>query len=193
MFTTRKPRGYAGIDHITRGGDIIAVLRTVHLPEQTLGPELARRLKDVRPDAWYPVQNMIEMLESMDRKLGGYHLRQVGWTIFNSFHIDSVKQRFDNARALIHAFDSMYREGNKGTQIGGWRVLSFGTDGRAEVENTTLHHCQMEEGIVSEALRAIGVDTKISQTKCFRKGDDLCVFLIQSSCSAALWNGKPES
>lgn len=188
-MTTRKPKGYVGINHTTRGGDILAVLQTIHLPEQTLGPELAARLKKVQLALWYPISDFLEMLERLDQKLGSYHLRQVGWNIFNRYHAEAVRNHVKSARQLLDGFNTMYLEGNRGTQIGGWKVLSFET-GRAEVEKATPHHCHMEEGIVAEALRAVGVPAQVSQSKCFRRGDDVCVFVIETTCRDARWSGQ---
>ncbi len=183
----RKPKGYVGINHTTRGGDILAVLQTIHLPAQTLGADLAARIKNVKEDAWYPIAEMLEMLERLDQKLGSFHLRQVGWTIFNRYHKEAVIAHFSNARQLIEAFDSMYHQANKGTQIGGYKVLSF-EPGRAVLEKATPHHCLMEEGIVEESLRAINVPAKVSQTKCFRKGDEVCHFVVETSITDERWD-----
>lgn len=97
---TRKPRGYVGINHITRGGDILAVLATVHLPETTLGPELAARLRKVNAEEWYPISEMVNLLEALDQKLGSFHLKQVGWTIFNRYHAEEARKHFTCAREL---------------------------------------------------------------------------------------------
>lgn len=185
----RRPKGYVGLNHLTRGGDILAILQCIHLPEQTLGPERANRLKSVRMEDWYPIAELLELLETLEEKLGSYHLRQVGWTICQRFHAAEVKQRFRNAKELLQAFDAMYHMGNKGTGIGGWSLLSF-EPGRALLEKTTPHHCQMEEGIVEESLRTIGVPVKIRQTQCFRKGAPCCHYLLESHVTDGRW-GPP--
>jgi hypothetical protein len=42
----------------------------------------------------------------------------------------------------------MYHHANRGTGIGGWKVLRFDA-GYAELEKMTPHHCVMEQGILS--------------------------------------------
>lgn len=192
MQVKRKPKGYVGLNHTTRGGDILAVLETIHRPEHTLGPDLARRLKLVSEDQWYPIGDFLEMLEVLEQKLGSYHLRQVGWTIFGKFHAPEVRQRFDNARDLLSAFDVMYHQGNKGLQIGGWELRSF-TGTNAELEKTTPHHCVMEEGILQEALRTVGVTAKVEQSQCFRKGAESCVYVITPRIADERWSGRAGS
>ena len=189
MTPNRKPRGYLGLNHTTRGGDILAVLQTVNLPEQTLGKELVARLKNVKPDDWYPINDMLELLERLDGRLGGYHLKQVGWTIVQKYHAAEVKKVFTNARQLLEAFDSLYRQANRGTQIGTWKVLSF-DDTSALMEKTTMHHCGMEEGILEELLRSVGVWVKISQPQCLRLGADCCHYLIEPRTSDVRWHGR---
>lgn len=172
----RKPQGYVGINHETSGRDILSVLKTIHVPEVTLGPELAGRLKRVSPDGWYPIADMLALLEKLDQKLGSFHLKQVGWTIVQSLPPDMLA-RFQNARELLEAFDGMYHFNNRGEQIGGWKLTSF-MPNRAEFEKNTVHHCVMEEGIVEECLRKIGVTAQVSQTTCFRKGGPLCRYVV---------------
>jgi len=183
---TRRPKGYVGLNHVTRGGDILAVLQCIHLPEQTLGPQLAHRLKGVKLEGWYPIGELLELLDTLEAKLGSFHLRQVGWTICQRFHAAEVKQRFTSAKELLLAFDAMYHQANKGTGIGGWNLLSF-EPGRALLEKTTPHHCLMEEGIVEETLRSIGVPVRIQQTQCFRKGAPSCHYLLESSVTDSRW------
>lgn len=173
----RVPKGYVGADHQTRGGDILAILECVHLPEASLGTEMTRRLKQVSAEGWYPISELLDLLERLDQKLGTYRLKQVGWTIFQRYHAEAAKKAFGNAKDLLHALDAMYHQANRGNAIGRWKVVSFDST-RAEIEKTTPHHCAMEEGILEESLRTIGVGAKVKQTECFRQGAPLCRFVI---------------
>lgn len=184
----RLPKGYIGVDHQTRGGDILAILDCVHVPEASLGAEMTRKLRQTRADGWYPIADLLDMLEKLDEKLGEYRLKQVGWTIFQRYHAEKARQAFPHAKALLSALDAMYHEANRGTAVGRWRVASF-EPGRAELEKTTPHHCAMEQGILEEALRTIGVMAKIHQSECFRKGAPLCRYVIETSVSDARWAG----
>ena len=74
----------------------------------------------------------------------------------------------------------MYHHANRGGGIGGWRVISF-DESRGVLEKTTPHHCEMEEGILAQALADIGARAVVTQTACFRKGAPACRFLIESA------------
>jgi hypothetical protein len=185
----KRPRGYMGINHETIGSDILSVLKAVHLPEVTLGKELAQKLSGVQPDQWYPIGLLLEALETLDRKMDAYALRSVGWNIFKMSHEENVRQVAHSARDILYGFNQIYLNANRGIGIGGWKVLGF-EPGRAEMDKTTPHHCVMEEGIIQEALRAMGVRADVTQTQCFRKGAESCHFLITSSTTDERWGGK---
>lgn len=183
---TRRPRSYDSKNHETIGSDILAVLKALHAPQATLGPELASQLGAVKPDQWYPIDVLLQPLELLDQKLGAYGLRNVGWELFKLSHAEAVRANVKSARELLHGFDAVYRRANRGDAIGGWRVLGFGP-GRAELDKTTPHHCGMEEGILEEALRTIGVPATVAQRQCFRKGADSCIFVVTTRVTDARW------
>lgn len=184
----RRPRNYVGMNHETIGSDILAVMKALHAPERALGPELTARLKAVSPTGWYPIGWLLEALETMDQKLGTYALKNVGWKLFEMTHAEGLKKTTSTARELLYGFDAIYRHANRGGNIGGWKVLSF-APGEAELEKTTPHHCVMEEGILQEALRTLGIKADVSQRACFRKGADACIFVIRSPITDARWMG----
>jgi len=187
-MNTRLPRTYVGRNHETLGSDILAVVKALHAPERPLGPLLAARLQQVKPEGWYPIGMLLEALEVLDAKLGTYALRNVGWELFQMTHAAQVRASVASAHALLHGFDGMYHRANRGEGIGGWRVLSFGP-GRAELEKTTPHHCVMEEGILQEALRTIGVKAEVAQRECFRRGADACIYVVTSPVTDQRWSG----
>lgn len=189
MTLQRRPKGYVGLNHTVHGGDILAVMSVLSSPEVLLGKELVQRLANVQPKEWYPVADLFDLLERLDQKLGTFHLKQVGWTIVKKFHAADAKANFHNAADLLKALDTMYRQNNRGVQIGGWKVLSFDDSG-ALMEKTTAHHCGMEEGIVEELLRTIDVWSKVSQPKCFRLGADCCTYRIEPKKLTPRWHGR---
>jgi len=83
----------------------------------------------------------------------------------------------------------MYRHANRGTAIGGWRVLRF-EPGRAELEKTTPHLCTMEEGILTQALAALGIPVIIEQPACFRQGAAACHLVLTSRIADVRWIGE---
>ena len=182
----RRPRGYHGVGHETLGSDILAVVRSLQLPEMTLGKEMAQTLAGVEKDSWYPIATLLEAMEHLDRRIGANGLRQMGRTLFQLTH--KSRGTPPSARAVIHGIDGMYHHANRGRDIGGWSVLRF-EPGLAELEKNTPHHCVMEEGIVHAALAAAGVTSEIAQVECFRRGHDVCVFRVESTVTDQRWSG----
>ena len=182
----RFPKGYLGFDHVTRGGDLLAVLDAIIGPDFILGATLAQKIRKLKPDEWVPIALLMELYEKLSEKLGPYHMKQVGWTIVKRYHASDVLKRFHSAEEVVYALDALYRQGNRGTAIGGWKVTLF-TPTRCEMEKTTPHHCGMEEGIVEEMMRTLGISTTVYQTDCLRKGSDLCRFVIEPKGSNPPW------
>lgn len=187
----RVPRGYLGLNHQTIGSDILAILKVLHAPERSLGPALASRLKAVKPDQWYPIELMLEAMEAMDKNLDAYALKSAGWTLFKMSHADAAKAVAKSATDIITAFDTLYHQANRGEGIGGWKVLRL-EPGLAELEKNTPHHCILEEGILEEALRGVGVPAKIEQRQCFRRGDPCCVYVVTSRVTDERWTGEKQ-
>jgi hypothetical protein len=184
----RKPRRYEGIKHETIGSDILSVVAAIPLAKNMLGEALYTKLAAVKPDGWYPVEWLFEASEVLDQKIGANGLRQVGRTLFRMSHEARFKEVAKTAADLIYALDDMYHHANRGTAIGGWKVVDF-RSGYAVVDKTTPHHCLIEEGIVGQALLSIGIPVNIEQAQCFRQGADSCQFVL-SSAVTDLW-GNP--
>ena len=191
-MTARKPQGYVGVNHLTIGSDILAVFQAVHLPEQIFEPELLGRLRQVKPDQSYPIGLLLELFEVLDHKLGRYALVSMGWGIFKASHQEAFSKVASSARDAIYGIDGMYKHANRGLRIGGWKVTRF-EPGVAELEKTTPHHCVVEEGILQEALRSVGVNARIEQPECFRLGAPLCRYLVTSEVKDSRWSGAPAS
>lgn len=183
---TRKPAGYVGLRHETLGSDLIAVLKVLKLPELVLGPERTAKLQAVKPDAWYPIADLIELMDVLEQKLGRSALFAMGENVFRLSHEEQAKKQFSSARALLGAFDDIYHHVNRGTDIGGWKVVSW-APGKCELDKNTPHHCVMEEGIIHRALACVGVTAQIRQTQCFRAGADLCHYVITSPITDQRW------
>jgi hypothetical protein len=195
----RRPKGYVGTRHETIGSDILAVLRSLQqlvgedgagargfLPGQVLGAEAMARFGSITASGWYPIEWLLEMMETIDAKLGRNALRRMGRVLFKLSHQERVGQVARSARDIAYGIDGMYHHANRGEHIGGWKVLSFDAS-RAELEKTTPHHCGMEEGILSEALSTVGAPSLVSQRQCFRDGADACIFVINSTVSGPRW------
>lgn len=187
-----KPRGYLGKRHETIGSDILAVLGVTSMPRQTLGDALHRQLGEVKPDRWYEIELMLDLMDTLERKVGPNALRQMGRKLFELSHEAHVKTIAKSAADVLGGFDELYRRANRGEQIGGWRVLSFGP-GRAALEKTTPHNCLLEEGIMTAALAAVGVPATIRQEPCLRQGHDCCVFNVTTIVTDDRWGRMPSA
>lgn len=181
-----RPRGYVGRGHETIGSDILAVLGVVSMPEHALGPALHARVSSLKPDEWYPIDLLLELMDVLDRKMGANALRQMGRRLFELSHQAHVTEAGLTCAELVTGFDDIYRRANRGEDIGGWRVLSF-QPGRAVMEKTTPHHCALEEGILTAALAAVGVPATVSQQACLRGGSDACTFVVTSFVTDQRW------
>lgn len=189
MPHARRPLGYVGRSHETIGSDVLAVLAVVSMPGQTLGGPLYERLKSVTPTGWYPIELMLELMETLDARVGTNGLRQMGRKLFAASHEEHVRATAKSAADILLGFDDLYRRANRGEQIGGWKVLQFGP-GRAVLEKTTPHHCALEEGIITAALGCIGVPATVSQDQCFRKGAEACHLVVTSVVNDQRWGSR---
>ena len=191
-MATRKPKGYVGRNHETIGTDIVAVLQILKLPEQVLGVEEATKLAAVKADDWYPIGWLIDLMEQLDSRIGQYGLLRMGRTIFKNAHEATARERLHSARDIVYALDKLYRGSNRGTDIGGWRVLKF-EPGYCELEKNTPHHCLMEQGILSEAFAMVACPVMITQKQCIRTGADTCIYALTSSVIGMRWSGVPDT
>jgi len=195
----RWPKGYVGKNHETIGSDVLAVLRSLQhlvgegeekagqrMAQQVLGSAEVARLQKLDPNGWYPIGWLLDLMDTLDAKVGRYALLKMGRTLFRLSHEERAKQMLKSGWDVVQRFDEMYHHANRGEGIGGWRVLRFDHD-RAELEKTTPHHCAMEEGILAQALQAVGAPAVVSQTACFRQGADACTFVVTPSSTAGRW------
>ena len=189
----RTPRGYEGHGHETIGSDILAVRHALTALTgndgtalRLLGPLANARLVTVTANGWYPIEWLLDMMERIDERIGRFALLKLGRTLFKLSHQERISEVAKCGRDIVYGIDGMYHHANRGGDIGGWSVLSFDANS-ALLEKTTPHHCMMEEGILSQALTAVGSPAVISQTQCFRDGADACRFAIVPAMQSALW------
>jgi hypothetical protein len=185
----KRPRGYVGRNHQTLGSDILAVVKILKLPQQVLGEVETKKLSEVDPDGWYPIEWLLALMDRLEDSLGHYSLLRMGRTLFDLSHKERVLQVASSAKDILYGIDDMYHHANRGTDIGGWKVTKF-EPGHAELEKNTPHHCIMEQGILSAGLAAVQCPGIVSQSQCIRDGGDICVYNISSSFTDHRWSGK---
>lgn len=156
------------------------------MPKQTLGDALHAQLRQVKADQWYPIELLLELMDTLEKRVGHNALRQMGRKLFQLSHEAHVKQTVRTATEILTGFDALYARANRGEEIGGWKMISL-RPGRAVLEKTTPHHCALEEGIMTAALNCIGVPATVAQEQCFRKGAEACVFVVTSVVTDQRW------
>jgi hypothetical protein len=184
----RWPKGYASKNHETVGSDILSILKVCATPKLILGNALTERLEQVKATQWYPIDLLLEPMEVLAERIGYAGLLQMGRALFKLSHEERARQTLKSAGDLLFGLDGMYRHANRGEKIGGWRVVKF-QPGHAELEKTTPHHCWMEEGLLGEAFRTLGVAAFVSQSKCFRQNADACTLVVTSVVKDKSWMG----
>lgn len=184
----RVPEGYRGEGHETIGSDVLSILKVVAFPHMALGAELADELGRCQPEGWYPIGPLLEAMNRLELSVGRSGLMQMGRKLFRASHEARVKDVALTAADIIFGVNDMYRHANRGTDIGGWRVVQF-SPGRARLLKNTPHHCAMEEGILLEALSVIGVPSMVKQNQCFRQGAPVCEYEVSSVITDQRWLG----
>jgi hypothetical protein len=184
----RRPRGYYGDEHTTLGEGILAVDKILKMPEQVLGKQEFERLKQVKPEGWYPIEWLLGLTEILEAHVGRYGLMQLGRKLFSASHKERVLSFATSAKDILYGMDAIYHHSNRGRGIGGWQVLTFGA-GSAEIEKNTPQHCLMDQGILTEALLSVGSACNVSQKQCFLDGADTCIYAVTSAFVDKRWSG----
>lgn len=189
----RMPRGYVGIRHETIGSDLLSIEDALHQlssrPEAAraiLGETSAARLTQVKPDGWYPIAWMLDILDAVDARMGHGGLMKMGRMLFRRSHAARTAEELGRGRDVVLGIDGMYHHANRGEEIGGWTVLGM-DDEHAVLEKCTPHRCHLEIGILSEAMAIIGCPSLVTEQRCFREGDDTCLFDIRPVTRSAAW------
>ena len=72
----------------------------------------------------------------------------------------------------------VYHQANRGSEIGDWSVIKKEPK-HIIMNNSTMHNCHLEEGILLGGISAFGgMAPRIVQTTCVKKGDPFCTFDI---------------
>jgi hypothetical protein len=185
---SRKPKGYLGVNHTVIGSDMLAVLNALQMPEHILSETTMEHLRHVKSDEFYPVAWFLDLMEELDHNVGRFGLVRLGRKVFELSHQERVLKVANSARDIVYGIDGMYQHAHRGKGIGGWQVTSF-EPGRAQLVKNTPHHCIMEEGILLQALFAVGAPSRIEQQQCFRRGASACIYEITSVVVDERWMG----
>lgn len=186
MGDRRTPKGYVGFNHEVVGMSILAVLKVLKFRDPSMELDSRAQLGLIDPARWYPIAQLLELMDRLETHVGYFGLVRMGRTVFALSHAALVTKQIHSVRQLLHGLDHLYRRTNRGSSIGGWEVLRF-EPGDAELEKTTPHHCAMEQGILTAALASVDCSAIVSQSRCIRDGADTCRFVISSTVTDARW------
>jgi hypothetical protein len=142
-----------------------------------LGVTQTAQLDATSPPQWYPASHLLSMLRAIDEKVGPNGLRRIGRASFQRVLTAMGHNRYRTARALFCDLDAIYRRTNRGTDIGGWKVL-HSSDDDVHLEYTAPFVCIAQEGFLTEAAASLGVPVVVTQRECVRRGADACVFIV---------------
>src|SRR5213076_670795 len=101
---------YVGRNHETIGSDVLAVLRSLQhlvgendagagqkMAEQVLGSSEVARLQALDPNGWYPIGWLLELMETLDAKVGRFALLKMGRTLFRNTHEERALKTIKSA------------------------------------------------------------------------------------------------
>ena len=165
-------------DQKCRGTNIVAVQSKLLNPKMIFDRIPEYNYENISPTDWYPMEQFTKLTDYVENVLGKMVLMKIGKGI-----IPEMKQAgilpFRSPEDMLDALPAVYLEGNSGTNIGQWKLLEKG-DKYYKFENTTMHNCHLEEGVIYGGVEAFGGKfPKITQTSCVKEGDNACVFEIR--------------
>jgi hypothetical protein len=181
--------GYENASHETLGAELLAVLHTMKFPEEVLGHYWSERLKGIVAEEWYPVAIELELQQQVLHRGGRASLVQLGRQLFRDLHQARLSPLLRSAGDVLHRLDRMYRHGNRGRNIGGWELVAF-APGQALLRKKTPQHCALDEGLLHEALQAVGTVAMIVQPTCVLTGGKACELELRSTTKDHRWMGE---
>jgi hypothetical protein len=179
---------YENQSHETIGSDLRAVLHTMKSPEEILGAYWVQRLAGVLPTQWYPVATLLELQQQVLHRGGRAFLMEMGRQLFRDSHQKRLGPTLQSAGDVLFGLNRMYRFANRGLNIGGWEVLTFGP-GHGVLRKKTPHHCALDEGFLHEALQVVGAVVVIVQPSCELIGGKSCELELRSPLRGPRWMG----
>ncbi len=160
-----------------RGTNILAVKQQMLNPDRIFKSIDKYSYGDIKPDEWYPMEQFLLLTEQIKSNSGDAVLRKIGKGVVPAM-VDAGIIPAMPPEAFLNALPNVYDEGNKGPELGQWKKISE-KEKNIVYENTTMHDCIFEEGVLLGAMDKLGAKfPKVKQTKCKSKGDSACTFNI---------------
>lgn len=176
------------MSHVTLGAEILAILQTMRSPEALLGDEWVARQRAIHPKDWYPVTVVSDLVQQLSRRVDRAALVEMGRELFRNSHHRRLIPHLRSVGDVVFGLNGIYHRAHRGQDIGGWEVLQF-DEGRALLRKKTPVHCALEEGLLCEALHAVGAEASVAQPTCVQHGGRYCDFEIRSPIRGDRWLG----
>ncbi len=167
-------------DQKCRGTNILAVKTKLLNPQMIFKQIPEYNYDNISPTEWYPMEQFTKLTDYIEKALGKPVLMKIGRGIIPEMKEAGILP-FKAPEDLLDALPAVYLEGNSGSSLGQWKLLEKG-EKHYTFENSTMHNCHLEEGIIYGGVEAFGGKfPKITQKTCVKNGDSACHFDIKWS------------
>ncbi len=165
-------------DQKARGTNILAVQTKLLNPKLIFSKIPEYNYDNISPTEWYPMDQFTKLTDHVEKVLGRAVLTKIGKGVIPEMKEAGILP-FKAPEDLLDALPHVYAEGNSGTNIGQWKLIEKG-DKHYVYENSSMHNCHLEEGIINGGVEAFGGKfSKIIQKTCVKNGDAACLFDIK--------------
>ncbi len=184
------PSGFAGISGFVPKVRAAIILRCIDGLARTKGEAVVRKalkdwslpIEEITDDTWLSIAAFDEVLELMEAKFGdGSYVFLKQLFSENIVRLPTVKEQIQKGlplellaeRAPI-VYSMEWNYGRLEVKTGHRRASFLHYDW-----NPSPALCAMLEAVYSGVLRAHGVPGKVSKTRCVRRGDDRCEYVVE--------------
>ncbi|NHI94873.1 MAG: hypothetical protein EAX96_20460 [Candidatus Lokiarchaeota archaeon] len=161
----------------SRGTNIIAVKTKIVNPKMIFDKIKEYSYNNLDPNKWYPMKQFTMLTDYIEKYLSGTVLKNIGSAIIPEMKNAGILPQL-TPLDFLKALPQIYLEGSRGNNIGQWKLIKE-EENHVIIENSTMHNCILEEGVIMGGLKAYGARyMKVTQSKCMKKGDNVCKFDI---------------
>ena len=134
--------------------------------------------ENIDPKKWYPMEQFTLLVDQYEEEMGPLVLKNVGQGIIPEMLEAGVLPKI-TPQEFLKGLSNAYHSVNRGSNIGDWKVIKEEPN-HIIMENSTMHNCKLEEGVLIGGIEAMGgINTMILQRTCVKKGDPFCTFDIR--------------
>ncbi|NHI94540.1 MAG: hypothetical protein EAX96_18765 [Candidatus Lokiarchaeota archaeon] len=161
----------------SRGTNIIAVKTKIVNPGMIFDKIKEYSYDNLDPGKWYPMKQFTLLTDYIEKYLSATVLKNIGSGIVPEMKNAGILPNMA-PEDFLKSLQKIYLEANRGVNIGQWKVAKEEPN-HIILENTTMHNCILEEGVILGGIKVFGARyMKVTQSKCVKKGDNMCLFDI---------------